>query len=225
MLPPMHCASPEHTVRHWPLSPQTYGSQGCPVVGRQAPALQRKASVMVDPVQEGCLHSRPVGYLRQAPAPSQTPSRPQLATPSSGHSLRGSLETSAGRQVPRVPADAHEWQGAEQSVLQQTPSKQYPLWHSVPTAHGLPSTERGISPFGAGRSNEPSPAAPPSTDAPPPPVSAPGASGARSMPPSVPPPGIPASRPLFSAPPQERPPGPATARSKERTPSRKHPGR
>ena len=88
------------------------GSQGWPVVGAHAPALHRYASVIVEPLHEGGRQTTPGGYRRQAPAPSQTPSRPQLAIPSSGQSSRGSLPTSAGRQVPSLPEMAHERQSA-----------------------------------------------------------------------------------------------------------------
>jgi hypothetical protein len=44
----------------------------------------------------------------------------------SGQSLRGSVPTSAGMQLPMWPAAAQVWQAAEQSVAQQNPSAQNP---------------------------------------------------------------------------------------------------
>jgi hypothetical protein len=103
----VHSASTEQVSRHFPSVPHMKGSQGCPVVGMQAPVvLQRKANVIVAPTHDGCLHTKPTGYFRQAPAPSQAPSLPHEAIPSSSHSFRGSLPTSAGRQVPRLPCAA-----------------------------------------------------------------------------------------------------------------------
>ena len=84
------------------------GSQGWPEVGVQTPAAQRNASVSVEPLHDGCLHTMPVGYLRHAPLPSQVPSKPQLALPSSAQSSRGSVPTSASKQVPTLPGSAHE---------------------------------------------------------------------------------------------------------------------
>ena len=104
----------------------------------QAPPVQRKASVSVEPLHDGCLHTMPVGYLRQAPLPSQVPSMPQLALPSSGQSLRGSVPTSAIVQVPTLPGSAQEWQAPEQSCWQQTPSKQWPLAQSPLTEQVAP---------------------------------------------------------------------------------------
>jgi hypothetical protein len=92
--------------------------------------LQREAAVSVPPVQAGSLQITPAPYLRQAPAPSQVPSLPQLVMPWSSHSFRGSNPASAGRQIPTPPCKAHELQGPEQSVAQHTPSKQKPLRQS-----------------------------------------------------------------------------------------------
>ena len=94
------------------------------MVGAQVPAAQREASVSVDPLHEGCLHTAPVAYLRQPPLPSQAPSVPQVATPWSGQSLCGSVPKSATMQVPTLPGSAQVWQAWEQSSAQHTPSKQ-----------------------------------------------------------------------------------------------------
>ena len=74
----------------------------------QTPPVQREASVRVEPLHDGSLQTIPVGYLRQAPLPSQVPSKPQLALPSSGHSSRGSVPTAASMHVPTLPGSAHD---------------------------------------------------------------------------------------------------------------------
>jgi hypothetical protein len=136
----MQSAELTHANRHCsPLPSQRYGSQGWPEVRAQEPTpSQRKAWVKVDPRQLGWRQMAPSGYRRQAPDPSQAPSRWQEANPSSGQSCRGSLPTSAGTQVPTVPVSAHDQQAAEQSVPQQTPSKQNPLAQSDWFTHGSP---------------------------------------------------------------------------------------
>ena len=100
-------ASAVQLVLHAPV-PHTKGSHGCPAVGVHRPApSQRNASVMVEPEHDGSLQTTPAGYFRHAPAPLQTPSVPHEETPWSAHSSRGSVPTSAGRQVPRLPCEAH----------------------------------------------------------------------------------------------------------------------
>jgi len=46
----------------------------------------------------------PMRPSRLAPLPSQEPSLPQLAVPSSGHSLSGSEPAAAFAQTPSTPA-------------------------------------------------------------------------------------------------------------------------
>jgi hypothetical protein len=140
-------ASVVQVMRHLPSEAQTYGSHGWPEVGVQVPPpLHRHASVIVDPVHDGSLQMTPAGYFRHAPAPSQTPSVPHEVMPWSSHSLRGSVPTSAGRHVPRLPWDAQVWQPSVQAVLQQTPSMQKPLWQSAFTEQDLPSGSRTAVP-------------------------------------------------------------------------------
>ncbi len=44
--------------------------------------------------------------------------------------------------VPTTPAITHDWQFPLHWALQQTPSVQTPLWHSVPSAQGVPLPKR-----------------------------------------------------------------------------------
>jgi hypothetical protein len=125
----------------------------------QAPLpSQRAAEVSVDPPHVCGVQSDPREYLRQAPVPSHTPSVPQVAIPWSVQSLRGSVPTSAGRQVPTLPWAAQVTHNPLQAALQQTPSAQNPLAQALPCVHAVPTANPGAPP--------PSPGLPPS-DAPP----------------------------------------------------------
>jgi len=59
----------------------------------------------VVPEQEAAVQTVPLTYWRQAPLPSQVPSVPQLAAPSSVHWLSGVGACPAGKlvQVPALP--------------------------------------------------------------------------------------------------------------------------
>src|SRR5262249_49930690 len=84
----------------------------------------------------------PDTYFRHAPAPSQVPSRPQVLTAAAVHSLSGSAPATMKPQVPSAPAPffaaEHAWQNPVHVVLQQTPSAQTPLVHSLAAAHARP---------------------------------------------------------------------------------------
>ena len=79
-------------------------------------------------------------YWRQAPLPSQVPSVPQPAAPSSAHWLAGVGACPAGRlaQVPAVPSPAHDLQVPRQAVLQQTPCSQKPDLHWAAVEQAAP---------------------------------------------------------------------------------------
>jgi hypothetical protein len=94
----------------------------------------------VEPAHDAAAQVTPCAYFRQAPAPSQAPSRPHVATPSSGHSLRGSVPTSAGVHIPRLPTAAQVMHVPAHAELQHTPSTQNPLPHIVPAVHDAPLT-------------------------------------------------------------------------------------
>jgi len=92
---------------------------------RQVPLpLQVRAGVAVAPVQAGATHCVPVTYSRQAPAPLQVPSLPQLAAPASVHWFSGSCPAGTVVHVPRLPAIAHERQVVLQTLAQQMPCAQ-----------------------------------------------------------------------------------------------------
>jgi hypothetical protein len=86
--------------------------------------------------------------MRHAPAPSQTPSVPQLAWPWSAQRPCGSTAPSATLlHVPSVAESEHDWQVPLQFVSQQTPCAQKPVWHSMPSAHVLPRPLSPHEPF------------------------------------------------------------------------------
>ena len=90
-------------------------------------------------MQLAATHIVPAAYRRQAPAPSQVPSVPQLGAPLSVHWFSGSAPTATKVQVPAVPASAQERQVPVQLELQQTPCWQRPEAHSTPPVQVVPS--------------------------------------------------------------------------------------
>jgi hypothetical protein len=74
----------------------------------------------------------PATKLRQAPAPSHVPSRPQVDGSEAGQTLalRGAPPAGTNAQVPGAPAVLHDLHVSVQAVLQQTPSTQNPLAQS-----------------------------------------------------------------------------------------------
>jgi hypothetical protein len=86
------------------------------------------------------------------------PSRPQLVTPSSGHSLCGSAPTGTLVHVPTLPSTAHDWQSPEQSERQQTPSEQKPLLQSIASVQEPPASISAANcPLAAAPPRPPSP--------------------------------------------------------------------
>jgi hypothetical protein len=81
--------------------------------------------------------------------PSQTPFVPHDAAPASLQAAAGSpLPAATLLQVPAVLADAlHDLQVALHSVAQQTPCRQNPDLHSVPSAHTVPFNLRPHDPL------------------------------------------------------------------------------
>jgi hypothetical protein len=137
---------------------------------------------------------RPSACLAHAPAPSQTPVRPHVATDCGGHSLRaGACPCGTARQNPTWPLTLQLKQVPVQADSQQTPSTQLldaqasfapqgwpfgcfpgtvvhtfavhvPLWHSLPRSQGCPSG------FGGGGATPPMPPEGPLPPAPTPPA-------------------------------------------------------
>ena len=111
-----------------------------------APGLQRpmpsheNVPTTASPSQVPALHIVPGGCLRQRPAPSQVPSRPQPLAAEATHVLavRG---LPPGWMPMHMPADSSAvqvMQPSVQAVLQQTPSTQKPLAQSAAQAQAWP---------------------------------------------------------------------------------------
>jgi hypothetical protein len=81
-------------------------------------------------------------HLRQAPAPSQVPSWPHVATSLAAHSLASVGWAPAGTCVhsPGALGRLQAMHVPSQAVAQQTPSAQTPLAHSAPQAQALEFT-------------------------------------------------------------------------------------
>jgi hypothetical protein len=149
-LPPMHLlgawhwgTAPSPAQAPWQLAPsglQVYGAQVKAAPGMQAPApLQLEASVLVPSAHRWGAQMVVGPYLRQAPAPLQVPSFPQLTEPSSRQVPVGSWPPSeTAVQVPATPGRLQDWQLPSQRLAQQTPWAQNPLEQSVSWAQRLP---------------------------------------------------------------------------------------
>lgn len=83
----------------------------------------------------------PSGHFSHWPAPSQNPSWPQVDASEASHSESGSLWAVMKLHVPLVTPVLAEEQATHFPVhaeLQQTPSTQAPVVHSVPSEQGAP---------------------------------------------------------------------------------------
>jgi hypothetical protein len=81
------------------------------------------------------------------PLPSQLPVVPQLDAGIIAQSPFGSWSIGTGRQVPCMPATAHELQLPQLLDAQQKPSVQLPLKHSVPATQVVPLAFRSVQTF------------------------------------------------------------------------------
>ena len=102
------------------------------------PVVQVDAAVNIVPVQEGRAHCVPAAYLRQAPLPSQAPSRPQVEAAAIVHWSSGSEPAITFEQVPAEFAQVR--QVPVQAVAQQVPCAQISELHSLPAVQ--------VDPFG-----------------------------------------------------------------------------
>jgi len=95
--------------------------------------------MMIEPPAHDGVESQTVllPYLRQAPAPLQSPVLPQVEGSSIVHSLSGSLPSAIGWQLPLV-APSHRMQVPVHALAQQTPSTHQLLMHSSPDAQDVP---------------------------------------------------------------------------------------
>jgi hypothetical protein len=135
-----HCVFIVHAVRqaaapHW----KGVHDDCVPAVHTPAP-LHWAAEVNVEPEHVAAPHMVPAAYLRQAPAPSQVPSSPQVAPPASVHWFSGSWPAVTSEHVPRLPASAHDRQVPVHELVQQTPCWQMPVPHSAPAVQAAPSS-------------------------------------------------------------------------------------
>jgi hypothetical protein len=116
--------------------------QGALVVGvTQVPApLQVGAAVIVEPEQEGMPQVVPLAPKRQAPAPSQVPSRPQVV-PAAVQRPFDPPPATMFRQRPLfcpVSAEEHDWQRPPQAFSQQTLPTQALFVHWLPAEQVVP---------------------------------------------------------------------------------------
>ena len=92
-----------------PLALHMYAPHESAAAVPQVPApSQRAAWLTVEPAHACPRQIVPAPYSEHAPVPSHEPSRPQLAGPSSGQSLRGSTPTGTLVHVPMLPSTAHD---------------------------------------------------------------------------------------------------------------------
>ena len=89
-------------------------------------------------LHESVPHTVLTAYLRHAPAPLHCPSSPQVAMPSSAHWPSGSMPSGTFRQVPSLPATAHDLHVPEQAAMQQRPCAQIVEKHSSLFPQGAP---------------------------------------------------------------------------------------
>jgi hypothetical protein len=110
--------------------------------GVQTPELlQVHCAVYALPEQLSGAQTVPVGYFRQAPAPSHLPSVEHIAAVKSLQTPCGSAPPAAiDVQVPSEPGTAQLRQAPVQVVAQQTPSAQCPFTQSASAVQVWPST-------------------------------------------------------------------------------------
>jgi hypothetical protein len=146
--PAAHWCSEEHwesvvhlLAQRLVLGSQVYGGQGCDFVSEQLPSpSQVRMSSTESPWQVPALHSVPRGYFRQAPLPSQAPSRPQVPAELLGHMDESMGRAPAGTAAhsPRELGRLHAMQVSPHEEVQHTPSTQKPVWHWRSQPHASP---------------------------------------------------------------------------------------
>jgi hypothetical protein len=120
---------------------QSKGAQTVAGPGLQRPPESQTYTPEMDaPSHAPALHTDPVAYLRQAPAPLHVPSSPHVETSALGHTVadRGGAPFGTNEQVPGAAAVLHALQVSAQAVLQQRPSTQNPLVQSPPQPQACP---------------------------------------------------------------------------------------
>jgi hypothetical protein len=102
---------------------------------------QRRSGDKVLPSQDAGTQTASVPQRRQAPAPSQVPSAPQVSWPVAVQSSSGSRPAWTGAQAPSLPPVSlprHDRQPPPQASSQHTPSMHWPEVHCPPLRHGAP---------------------------------------------------------------------------------------
>jgi hypothetical protein len=118
------------------------GTQMCVEPGLHCPLpSQAFEPTTASPSHIPGLHIVLTGYLRQPPAPSHFPSKPQVATGIVMQVVESRGVSPAVRltQVPGELGAAHVLQPAVHASAQQTPSAQKPLAHSALQLHAIPT--------------------------------------------------------------------------------------
>lgn len=92
--------------------------------------LHVPAPLIVDPSHVPGAHGVPAGYRRHEPSPSHVPSNPQVDA-ACCRQLESRAVAGSDEQVPCLPITLHARHEAPQAWLQQTPSTQKLLKHSV----------------------------------------------------------------------------------------------
>jgi hypothetical protein len=94
--------------------------------------------MLVEPVQLAVPQLPPATALLQAPAPLQVPSNPQGGL-GAQRACGSALPAGTGWHDPAAPVRLQTWQLPQLEEKQQTPSTQFPLWHSVPAPQIWPN--------------------------------------------------------------------------------------
>jgi len=129
-----------------------YGAQVMPVPFPQVPDPLQTCVSATSPWQIALPQLVPEAHIWQLPAPSHSPSVPQVDAACIVHWALGSVPAATGPQVPSTPlpflAAVHAVQVAVQAVLQQAPSTQKPDEHcdAIVQAEPLPSSDEEQTP-------------------------------------------------------------------------------
>src|SRR5437763_146924 len=146
MLGATQSASAVQVVRHAaPAASHLYFPHAPVVAAAQTPApSHRRADVNVETLQLAATHCVPMAYFRQAPAPSQVPSLPQVVAAAIGHcdATSGAEPAAIGEHVPTLPEIEHDMHVPVQALLQQT------LFTQNPDAQSVFNPEEQVPPTG-----------------------------------------------------------------------------
>jgi hypothetical protein len=138
---PTQSPSEEQVARQAPVASQLNGAQMTVGPAVQVPSpSQTRPPFIAAPSQDPRWQVVPRTKLRQAPAPSHVPSRPQVGGSGAGRPLavRGAAPAGTKAQIPWEPGVLQDLQVSVQLLLQQTPSTQNPLAQSPPQPQAAP---------------------------------------------------------------------------------------